>query len=432
MLKKILLVISTVLVLGYILILGYVFAEDIKIYVKKSAEYIEHFIEANIDFDIRSSEELELFIENESVDETDEETKIEINISDEKYYYYLLSELEQNLYKKVLSTYLSYGTEIDLTGDYENMDRTDVYKVHQYVLLDYPEIFWIDDQSSIVYLEKEEGDVLTSLNGTLLYATEELENLVLQLEVIVENIELYLIDIESDYEKALAIYEYLILNCEYDSVAADIVISESEYILEVKESTSIIGCLINGEAVCSGYSEAYTYLLDIIGIQSISVMGYADGVGHEWNMILLEGSYYNVDCTWGDPVSEDGEENLIYYYFGLTSNQMSKTHSEMENISYPICSETKYNYYVYNGLCFATYSIEELEPIFAESIENKEAEVTFTFTTYTEYRNALTALTETDLSKICQPYGEQLESQYGYATIEDLYLITIYLAYKIE
>lgn len=427
---------KSLIVISIMLILGYVFIDEISIYAIQGVEYISHFIDDNIQLKKYIPEELEIdidFSEENEEDEENEKDEIEIIISDKKYYYYQLSELEQELYKEVVSTYLNYETEIQLEGAYENMNRDDVYKVHQYVLLDYPEIFWLDEQSSIAYIEKNDAEYLTSLNATMQYTIDEIVYIQDELENKVEEVALYISEASTSYEKALGVYEYIIQNCQYDSESANIVISSGEYNEEVKDSISIIGCLINGKAVCSGYSKAYTYLLEQVGVQAISVMGYADGIGHEWNMVLLDGSYYNVDCTWGDPVSETNEEDSIsYYYFGVTSEKMSTTHMEMEDVIYPECTETKYNYYTYNGLCFEIYSYEVINQIFVEGIEENREEIIFSFTTYEEYETALTALLETDLSKICQPYSEQLENQCSYATVEDLYLITIKLVYKTE
>ncbi len=97
----------------------------------------------------------------------------------------------------------------------------------------------------------------------------------------------------SDLEKAVALHDYLTVNCEYDY----------ENYLAGKipsESYSAYGTLVNHTAVCQGYALAYKYLLNQVGIDCYMVT--SDSMNHAWNMIVLDGQYYQVDVTWDDPV----------------------------------------------------------------------------------------------------------------------------------
>ena len=62
-------------------------------------------------------------------------------------------------------------------------------------------------------------------------------------------------------------------------------------------------------ATCSGFSEAYKYLMNRLGIPCEFVL--SDGLNHSWNMVLIDGEPYYVDCTWDDPVcTGSGEGGL--------------------------------------------------------------------------------------------------------------------------
>lgn len=89
----------------------------------------------------------------------------------------------------------------------------------------------------------------------------------------------------SDLEKALYLNDYLASNCEYDTTF-------SKY--------SAYDALVEGKAVCQGYSLAYTELLSYVGIPC-KVVG-SDSLDHAWNMVFVNGHYYYVDVTWNDPV----------------------------------------------------------------------------------------------------------------------------------
>lgn len=368
---------------------------------------------------------------NETQNIIDESILAEIEGYEEGYYYSLLDTQEQSLYEKLLISYLSYQYEVDLSQDYSTMDSDVVHTVHWYVLLDHPEIFWINDESSVSYVDTDDGKILKTINATDNYNVEEIEYYISELSKVELAVEEYISGVDNEYEKAILIYEYIILNCTYDSESAAIKISDGESTNQTTESGTIIGSLINGTAVCSGYAKAFAYLLSNQEITSFSVVGYADGVGHEWNMIQLGGYFYHVDCTWGDPTVENVEaEYILYDYFGLTTDIIELTHIEMDGIEYPICTATEYNYYNYNGWCFDSYDYEELKLVFEEAINEKKETISFSYVDEVTYQTALTSLINEDLSKVVTTYSDKVESKCSYMTIEELYVISIEFEYK--
>ncbi len=97
----------------------------------------------------------------------------------------------------------------------------------------------------------------------------------------------------TDLEKALALHDYLVVNCEYDyeNYLND---SISTY------SYSAYGALVDRMAVCQGYALAYKLLCNRAGIECYMVS--SQKMNHAWNLIRLDESYYQVDTTWDDPV----------------------------------------------------------------------------------------------------------------------------------
>ncbi len=104
----------------------------------------------------------------------------------------------------------------------------------------------------------------------------------------------------TDYEKALAIYEYLIETVSYDYDAYYNVKSVDEE----KNNTCyyLEGVFEQGRAVCDGKSKAFVLLCGIEGIDCVRAFGSATGggVGHAWNYIKLGEYWYMVDTTEGD------------------------------------------------------------------------------------------------------------------------------------
>lgn len=99
------------------------------------------------------------------------------------------------------------------------------------------------------------------------------------------------------------------------------------------------GPLLNGVALCEGYSKAFMYLCQSIGIECICVAGYA-GENHMWNMLKLDGEWYNMDVTWDDPVG--GSKS--YQYFCLPTSKIKSDHSFNNFFPVPSATATKYGY----------------------------------------------------------------------------------------
>lgn len=99
----------------------------------------------------------------------------------------------------------------------------------------------------------------------------------------------------TDIEKAIALHDYLAVNCEYDY---------ENYLSGSMPQTSFsaYGALVNRTAVCQGYALAYKLLLNKAGIKSYMVT--SDEMNHAWNLIELGGKYYQVDVTWDDPTRD--------------------------------------------------------------------------------------------------------------------------------
>lgn len=66
--------------------------------------------------------------------------------------------------------------------------------------------------------------------------------------------------------------------------------------------------------VCAGYTKAFTLLMNGAGIDAISVTSY----NHAWNLVAINDSWYQIDCTWDDMDGESGRD-LMYGYFNRSS-----------------------------------------------------------------------------------------------------------------
>jgi transglutaminase/protease-like cytokinesis protein 3 len=247
-----------------------------------------------------------------------------------------------------------------LDGFYGTVDR---YQQWQFPLVSYYKTTFYFDLSDNYY-------VLAYLNGdyTFTKKQEKCRELAQKVKEIQDNL---ITASMTDYEKVVAIHDYLVDTSSYeenkpDNAAAD------EY--------RAYGVLINHRGVCSSYTQAFQLFMELNGIESKIVLGQADGVSHSWNMVCLDGQWYHVDTTWDDPVpDEDGRR--LYAYLNVTDAFLEESHTwDTEN--YPSATATKYNYYVQNDSVIQ--SKKEFITYVQERLKKKEGSITCLVQNYEE------------------------------------------------
>ncbi len=128
---------------------------------------------------------------------------------------------------------------------------------------------------------------------------QTVENLIDQ--VIVENM--------TQYEMALAVHDYLIVNSQYD---------------ETLERNTNYDLLVNGTAVCTGYAMAYLDIMTRLGIECRFVE--SQPMLHAWNMVKVDGQWYHVDVTHDDPTPDS--------YGYVSHDRFLKTDKQMIDLGY--------------------------------------------------------------------------------------------------
>lgn len=142
---------------------------------------------------------------------------------------------------------------------------------------------------------------------------------------------------ESDYDKESAIYAWLTSQVKYDR-------SHYGKLGAPRTSYEPYGPLLEGKGVCLGYATTFQLLMDMTGIECITVTGAAfqNRENHAWNMVRLNGEWYCVDATWDQQSIRGGiqrywELGLDQYrdYFNVTSDYMAETDHQWDYDSVP-------------------------------------------------------------------------------------------------
>lgn len=235
--------------------------------------------------------------------------------------------------------------------------------------MDHPEVFWLDLSSRYSYIDY--GDSLeVELNFE--FEGDELDSAKAQFNQKVDEVIAGAPADATDYQIELYINDYIIDNCEYQSGAS---MCHTAY-----------GSLINGLAVCDGYSKAFQLLCNRLGVECVGINGMcpefneengeSSDTGHMWNGVKIGGDWYFIDVTWND-----GDAHIQrHLYFNLTTGEIEKNHTisplfdggdysddELYNVFIPECTAEDYNYL--KRECVTLYDLDEDSELLASFIQ---------------------------------------------------------------
>ena len=136
-------------------------------------------------------------------------------------------------------------------------------------------------------------------------------------------------DSMSPYQKERAIHDRLVQQIDYDALALARDSSEEA----PPESSTPYGALVLNQAICYGYSSSFQLLMDMLGIECITVDGTIneDNDPHSWNMVNLDGSWYLVDVTWDDPINS----SMTYTFFNRSDEEFRGYNRKWSRDDYP-------------------------------------------------------------------------------------------------
>lgn len=165
---------------------------------------------------------------------------------------------------------------------------------------------------------------------------------------------------KSDYEKVKYFHDYICENTVYDSKNVDKgIITE--------EASSAYGSLVKGLAVCSGYSKALQLLCDSAGIECYYVVGETHPGFHAWNVVKIDGIYYQIDVTWDD------EDNFYNYEYFLVSDAFMENTRSWERSQAPACNSDKYLLAKHS----VAENLNEMEEIIIQAYEQGDSDIEF-------------------------------------------------------
>ena len=202
----------------------------------------------------------------------------------------------------------------------------------------------------------------------------------------------------NDFEKALYVHDYIILNCEYDLDLLNLIKAEGTLDGEVySERYTEYSVLVNGTGICGSYALAYRAVMNACGVECLYLSSKA--MFHAWNMIKLDGKWYHVDCCWDDPTPDRyGEAWRIYFlrtddeimelnHYSWTPNEYKATSSKYSAMPRYADTVQKYEngswYFLESGLLYKTDSCGNnrslVSPVTATTFDVEDGEIYYSY-----------------------------------------------------
>ena len=352
-----------------------------------------------------------------------EDSLLGIDNPNTNFAYLQLSEEEKATYKQIASAVCRFEERVEIAYS------DNLAKVYRAVLMDHPEYFWVDEAyvawgnimtQSVHFIE------LSFNSGRIEKAWNQY-----QIDTAVEQCVSQIAKQASDYEKVKYVYEYVIKNVDYVDNST--------------QNQNIQSVFLNHESVCAGYAKATQLLLNKLNIFSTYIVGTAktdqasfafpnEQFGHAWNLVQVEGEYYYVDTTWGDPVfSKEAfhEDDVSYDYLCITTEELLRSRDIDEAFEVPLCSAVTYNYYVQEQKYLENFQEEEFIKAIKKEITEGQYGIAYKFATQDVYKEAFRSLfEERKIEDVAQYYLRKTgrhSCNYFYIEDEQIYTLKILL-----
>lgn len=258
------------------------------------------------------------------------ETALENELGKEKYFtaYNAIKSGVENFESKI-----RLGTEVD---------KNEIWMIFNSYRSDHPEHFWLNPVTFSLGTLYADGASESFIVPKYFFTKEQMSAETEKINAAADELLKGITPSMPEFEREMLLHDRLAKSITYD--------------LNEKYAHTAYGALVNGRAVCDGYTQAFQYLLQRVGIQSFMVTGAGKGSNHAWNIVRIDGMYYNVDLTWDDQESE-----TFHAYFNLTDERIKEDHTFDTTVyRIPECNSTDANYFTHFGEKIQEFSADDL------------------------------------------------------------------------
>ena len=217
--------------------------------------------------------------------------------------YFVEDERELALLVYYLSLEGKYHVEYIMRGE------NDFTYLHLYLYI----YALVNEQFGLDIYQNEDGFEMVSLWPMTDYDMQELNNFI-------DEVLLDIPEDATDREKVLFIHDYIVKYSAYDMYAYERLWDMDLYY----QSSHPYAVIIEKSGMCAGYAGAVNMFLIKLGIPSIRISSEASN--HAWNLVYLDGEWYQLDATWDDVIPDIYEYVRYTYYLIPVSDNYFMDH----------------------------------------------------------------------------------------------------------
>lgn len=323
--------------------------------------------ESSIQENSETESEAEFSEEEKSGEISDNESSQPEKILDKSIIYeldtkYFVNKLDEDLLDVFVILYDAVRN-FEITAKFDKEVPSDDLDMLMFLLnYDCPEFIQLNGDYAPIYTD-ESAENVSGVYLTYNMNEETCEEYSNELRLFFENLKADLSE-KTDIEKEKYVYDMIFENCIYDDTDA--------------YSGTVYGTLINHISRCEGICKSFMWCMRELGVECMCVSGTpkweTDAVyaGHSWNIIKINGEYYQLDLTIDDLkyfTSDVKYQN--YGFFNVNDKFNDETHEIYDfyqKLGVPECVSEKANYHKMNGLFI--YSDDDVEEQFKCILEN--------------------------------------------------------------
>ena len=159
----------------------------------------------------------------------------------------------------------------------------------------------------------------------------------------------------SDYDKTIAIFEYLEKNGNYNNDALKYADTHDDFYEKYANSWNTYGILCENLGVCQSFAYAYNAIAMNAGLDTMMVTGTIKNGGHAWNATKINGKWYMIDTT-----NNNKNGNNIPYWFVNIGDEFAKgsalisdehfVDGKLTSLNNPISTDNSQDWYLKHNL----------------------------------------------------------------------------------
>ena len=259
-----------------------------------------------------------------------------------RYAYQQLSDIEKQFYGDIVGAVINFNSGV---GYRAGLTAEQALRVYITVLNNEPELFWMSGSgvmtmsSSMIFSFKEQNiDTINAMQKEIDTAAAAIVKKASK---------------KSTVNKLKTIFDYIV-------DVNDFSLSSEGYNISIYNG---LQGTKKGQLQCAGYAKTVQYLCDMLGVESTVVIGTtSEGESHAWNVVSVDGKYYNFDTTWGDPINSWDSKYKQYEFFLVPDkwihnithfniNNFVRTNGEKIHLfDPPACTQYAANYFYLSGI----------------------------------------------------------------------------------